>query len=423
MGSTFDAARGALGAALLAAILAPGRAPAQYIPPPSKPQCIANCGDQGQPARPASSGGASSGSPGGILVELVERLVKWGEEASARRRAEARALNEKGIAAHRRGDAEAALRLFREAEDKDPDDATIRQNVRNAEAALAARREEQRRQAALAEQQRAFQAESRKLAAIMPAVRVVPPGAAASGRARVPPPGFPPEEWRAYLLAQDAVDVLYAKLHRDGVLSDADARDFYDALRRRNALWVSGQARPLSDVERERLRLTLPLAPGRAPPPPPRPPDPAPGATRAEPDGVARYVGEGMADQFETKLDDVVKEWVEEAHGKKAGGRFEKLVGLARVAMRAREDGAPGAGAELADFTLSRIPEPMSLHGQLAVEGGRQYANVAFRALDRFMVDAMAAVGQSFDPEAFRKSVKADMNTWQKGGAAWVTGE
>lgn len=407
---------------LLTGLLAPGgAAQGQYIPPVSAPTCVSGCEEQ----RPASTAGGNAGSSG---PGLFERLARWREEAAARRRAEARTQNQQGMAASQRGDLAAALRLFRQAEENDPDDAAIRQNVRGAEAALAAQQEAQRRQAALRQEQEAFRQEARRLAAQMPVIRVVPPASAAStSRARVPPPGFPAERWREYLAAQEAVDLLYGRLDRAGVLTDAEAELFFQALQRRNALWAEGQARPLDGADRERLRLRLPVVAGR--PPPPVEARPAPEELRPSPELspadtlTLSFVSDRMSDQLSTAGEDQVGAWLKATRGKKAPGHFMRTLGLVRVAVKGAQEGTSEAGAELVDFAISQVPTPYGARAELAVEGGRGYSAVTMRALDRFMVDAMAAVGQPFDPVAFRKRANEDLDRWQKGYGAWATGE
>jgi tetratricopeptide (TPR) repeat protein len=413
--------------ALLAAVLAGSwvsAARGQGIPPVNGPVCVSGCPEDG----PAGSSGTDRGSGGG--PNLFDRIAQAVEASRVRHRQEAHQKNEAGVAEFKRGNYAEALRLFRQAEGADPDgDPVIRQNVKNAESALAAQRAEREREEKLRKEQEEYRQGARKLAALMPPVRVAPPGGARGERSRVPPLGFPPERWRAYLEAQQVVDVLYEKVSQGSPLTDAEAQTFYEALRRRNALWAEAQAGPRDEGDREALRLSVPVRPG----PPlsrgapagaaPEAPDRRAGEGPSRSDALTHaFVADHLTDQQLKVGDRAVADWLQ-VHGEAAPGRFERLVGVARVVVKAHKGGAPEAGAELADFGISRLPEPLSLRAELAKEGGRVYSDVAFRALDRFMIDAMAAVGQDFDPVAFRQRVKAELSAGQKGASAWATGQ
>ena len=416
-------------ALLLAGALAvPGAARAQGVPPVNGPVCVSGCPED----RPPSGSGESSSGGGGVLFGLFDRIGKARDAALAKRRAQAHEQNEQGVAEFKRRNYAEALRLFRLAEENDRQDAVIRDNVKNAEAALAALRKEQQQQEQLRREQEQYRQQARKLAALMPPVRVAAPsgGARALG-SEVPPLGFPSDKWRAYLEAREVVDVLYGKLNQGGALTDEEGQVFYQALQRRNALWAEAQGLPLGDADREALRVSVParVSPalshglpqdGAAPP---ESPDRRGGGAATQADALTHaFVAEHLSDQQLKVGDRAVKDWLGEAHGEQLAGRAERLWGVGRVLLKARK-GGPEGGAELVDFAISRAPQPLSLRAELAKEGGRIYSNVAFQALDRFMVDAMNATGATFDPVAFRKRVKEQMTLGQKGVSAWSTGE
>lgn len=412
-------------AAVVAGMLAspaPGRA--QGIPPVSPPVCVANCPEDNR------SDDSDGERPRGGLFNLIDRISEAREAARERRRSEARAQNEQGVAEFKRGNYAEALRLFRRAEGNDPEDTVIRDNVKNAEAALAAQRDERERDAKLRKEQEDFRRGTQQLTALMPPVRVAPPpGSARSERAKVPPPGVPREQWRAYQEAAEVVDLLYDKVNRGSALSDAEAQIFYQALRRRNALWAELQARALGEADREALRLSVPV---RVSPALSR----APASASAGPESRDRRGGHdpswtdplanafAAVQRFEPSSGAADRAADEElaSDGAKPPGRFERLRVLAHVRLEATRDEAPEAGAKLVDYALSKMPQPLADRAQLAKDGGKVYSNVAFRALDTFMVDAMNAVGVTFDPVAFRQRVKAELTGGQRGVDEWATG-
>jgi hypothetical protein len=407
--------------AVVAGMLAgPTPSRAQGIPPVSPPVCVANCPEDNR------SDDSDGERPHGGLFNLIDRISEAREAARERRRAEAHAQNEQGVAEFKRGNYAEALRLFRGAEGNDPKDTVIRDNVKNAEAALAAQRDARERDAKLRKEQEDFRRGTQKVAALMPPVRVAPPPGSARGEhAKVPPPGVPRERWRAYQEAAEVVDLLYDKVNRGGALSDAEAQIFYQALRQRNALWAELQARPLGDADREALRLSVPV---RVSPALSR----APASASAGPASRDRRGGhdpswtDPLANAFAAvqRLEPSSGAADEELgdDGETPPGRFERLRVLVHVRLEGTKDEAPAAGAKLVDYALSRLPQPLADRAQVAKDGGKVYSNVAFRALDSFMVDAMNAVGVTFDPVAFRQRVKAELTGGQKGVDEWATG-
>jgi len=91
--------------------------------------------------------------------------------------------------------------------------------------------------------------------------------------------------------------------------------------------------------------------------------------------------------------------------------RFGDFVGLYKIAMATSEGDISSGLSSAVDFVVGKIPFPQAT---LAVEGGRVYSKVAFQATNRFMTDAMTAVGGTFDADAFWNDFKNDLNVWQK---------
>ena len=426
--------------ALLALAVLPALdARAGSIPMPGTPECVSGCSSSsGSGGGSGNSSSESGGSSGGIF-NLIDRIQEHFEAAAAARRAEGHKQNEQGVVEFNRGNYAEALRLFRLAEGNDPDNAVIRQNVKNAETEVARIEGEKKRQAELQREQTEYRKRMEKLAALMPRPKLpTDPGQAKRMvRPAVPLPGFSTAQWQEYLDAKEEVERLYTKLNKSGVLSDTDAQAFYAALRRRNALWDQAMAQPLGAAERERLRLPLPVVESRERPSlsaavqqlvsggkatTATPPDRRTGTdAKTSPDAITTaFVADFSADKGTKLVEETVGEAVGEARGQQWADRFEHLLSVGRIAVKAREGGAPAAGAETADLVISKIPEPMSNRAELAVEGGRLYSKVAYRALNRFMEDAMKATGATFDAEAFWKHFDETLTQSQKGEKQWI---
>lgn len=438
--------------ALLAlAVLPAPEALAGDIPAVPPPTCVSGCGSG------SGSGGGDSENSGRRNIWQV-----WEERAQAaaeQARVESLRFNEQGLAAYRKGNWAEALRLFELAASRNPGDAVIRQNVKNAEGQVRLaeenrRREEERRLAEIKrqEEKNQAQAEYRKrmetVAALMPVIAASPPAASSQpherARPKVPLPGFSPAQWQDYLDAKELVDRLYAKLNKEGALADADAQSFYAALRRRNALWLAAAGQPLNAADRDQLRLSLPVVVNKAltalpallqtiqsgvvaaATAPTRPsPDAATDRRAGNPpsrgDTITNaFVAEHFIDQTTQYLEADVADAIEDKFGDKIKDRYEKFLGLAKIGVKAREGGAPAAGAETVDLIIAQMPEPMSARAEHAVEGGRLYSKLAYRSLDRFMVDAMNATGARFDSEAFWKRFDESLSREQKGVKEWT---
>jgi len=406
------------------------------------------CDSNGQPVcGQGSVSGSSSddrqrngGSRGifGWIDYLQQKAAARAEE----RRKEGLKQNAQGVKAFNRHDYTEALRLFRQAADNDGNNATIRQNLKNTEAALAQLRQEKLGRQEAQRKAESFRQQSAKYVALMPSVKTLPepaPSVHVPAGDQIPMPGFSEAAWQQYLEAQRTVKRLYVRLNRDGVLSDADAKTFYAALQLRNRLWTEAEEQPLSAKQRDRLLLPLPVAidtslmnlpamlkqlhlEGQAGSATDSDRNnatsgaPSQSATAAVTTLVSDFSADKATDLFSGK----VGEALEEAGGETLKNRYEKLVGLARVAVSARQGGAAQAGAQTADFMISQMPEPLSDRAGQALQGGRLYSKVACRALNRFMVDAMKATGSDFDVKAFWKRFDASLDTSQKGEKAWI---
>ncbi|HOI89870.1 MAG TPA: hypothetical protein PLK28_05085 [Candidatus Rifleibacterium sp.] len=90
---------------------------------------------------------------------------------------------------------------------------------------------------------------------------------------------------------------------------------------------------------------------------------------------------------------------------------FDNALGFAKVTAAIQKGDVPAAGKEVLDFMVGKIGSPQA---GFAVEGGRMYSNVAFKAMDNFMKKAMGAVGQDFNSQEFWQKVRSEMNVGQK---------
>ncbi|MBW1989120.1 MAG: hypothetical protein JRI97_06200 [Deltaproteobacteria bacterium] len=357
------------------------------------------------------------------------------EQEKFRKKQKAFQLNEKGNRAYEKKDWARAIDLYKKALKLSPDDKVIQENLRYAE-------QEKKRQEELRKQRSDYRKRMKKLIPVMPVPK--PLSHAAQARAKIPLPGLSPDRWNEYLGAQETVERLYAKRIREGALSDADSQAFYSALRKRNELWVDAIQKPLSPAERDKLRMDLPCSVNRnllslssimgmleqadgrdKPPPRPMAMDrraalPVNGRSPAADPITTAFAADFAAEKAVGLLQGAAADAVEEAGGKAVRNTYERLLGIGRIAVRAWKGGASAAGAETADLVVSRMPEPMSARAEMAVKGGRLYSKVAYQALNKFMTEAMAATGRSFDPDAFWTRFNKDLAESKKGVKAWI---
>lgn len=411
------------------------------VPPVSNPECVSGCDGNSEPHGRDDEGGGNRGIWGLVdrwqeaQQERRQQQLQQQQEQERQNKQEAFNLNERGNKAFEKREWTTAVDLYRQALAKSPRDKVIQQNLHNAEQEKASQEE-------LRKEQSEYRKRMEKLVALMPVNKPLSKHEKVS--AKVPLPGFTREQWKEYLDAQETVARLYAKLNRDGVLSDPDSATFYSALRRRNELYATATAQPLPAEEREKIRLFLPQVVNKAllssimqmfrddqKPAASQEPRVASAdrrvadSTKQEPSRSDAITTAFVADFFSDKITDSIEEEsgeaIERARGEKYRGRYEKLIDLGHIAVKAREGGVAAAGAETADLVISKIPEPLGPHAEFAVEGGRMYSKVAYEALNRFMTDAMKGTGATFDREAFWREFNNDLTKKQKGVKEWVT--
>jgi hypothetical protein len=400
-----------------------------YVPPPSNPECVSGCGGDDY-----ESDGGERRSWIDVIQEQREEAQRQAERErqanEQKRKQEAFNLNEQGNRAYEKQQWTTAVELYTKAREKSPTDKVIQSNLEAAEREL--RREEERKA-----EQSEYRKKMGKISALLPKPK---PQSIGEERVKssVPLPGFSAEQWKEYAQMRDIVNTLYAQLNRDGKLSDEEAQKFYAALKRRNELWLHAVEQPMSDGEREKLRLALPtvihkallkldavmnqLDPSaKSTLPADRFPDRRSERPSSKPDAIMTvFESDFFADKGSEYLEYEVGETIEAVHGDAMKSKYENLLGVGHIAIAAKENGTAGALAGTADFIISKMPEPLSAHAGLATEGGRMYANVAYRALNRFMSDAMRATGAEFDAETFWKRFDDDLTLGQKGVKQWI---
>jgi hypothetical protein len=406
-----------------------------YVPPVNDPVCVSGCeasGSEGEGVRGNNSSGPN----------LFDRISQWQQQRALKRqqeeqqkRQEAFSLNEQGNRSFEKRDWDASISLYKQALSKSPADRVIQENLRRAE-------QEKRRIEELQKERSEFRKKMGSLVTLLPAVKSSSKIVAIQ-KSVVPFPGFTSEQWAEYLAAQETVSLLYARLHKDGKLSDADAASFYKALSRRNELWALTAGQPHNDEERDNLLIPLPRVVSKAlldsvlgmfqsdassassPAPKAAAPDrrlASESNSRVPPKDpiTTAFASDFFADKMTDILESETGDAVEAAHGELMKNRYESMLAVGRIAVSTAKDGVPAAGAETADLIISMIPKPARAHAEFAVEGGRMYSKVAYQALNRFMADAMNATGTSFDAEAFWKNFNDDLAASQKGVKAWI---
>lgn len=97
----------------------------------------------------------------------------------------------------------------------------------------------------------------------------------------------------------------------------------------------------------------------------------------------------------------------------------ENMGTAGKISVAIARGDVPAAGKEALDFLIGRLSSPQA---GFAVEGGRMYASVVFRAMDDFMIKAMSATGKEFNTAEFWRLVKNEMTVGQKTVLEFVGG-
>ena len=244
----------------------------------------------------------------------------------------------------------------------------------------------------------------------------------------VAPAGIADSDWKDASDCQESLDAIYSKWP----LSPSDAAEADKLEARRNALWAKAiSVSGLSASDRQRLRMQIPT-PSSKPDAPVTtisadtvkgwlkpPPLPVSSASDKKPapteNPVASWlVGQFALGQLQSKIEDIGEDIADGISEENSYGDF---LGVGKIAMAYKDGGASSAIAETVNYLVGKIPIPRS---DIAIEGGRQYANVAFQAENKFMTDAMNATGGKFDKEKFWSDFTNDLNVYQKAVKEWI---
>lgn len=397
-----------------------------YVPPASNPKCVEGCDNS------AYDDGSNRRSLFDAIRERAEEAEQQRQADERKQKQEAFKLNEEGNHAFEKQQWATAIEYYKKALNKSPNDKVIKSNLEGAQ------REFQKIEDRKNEQSQ-YRKNMQRFAALMPI-----PKPQSIHENKVPSlnalPGLTHELWKEYFEVQEIANNLYIKLNRDGALSDADSQKFYTALNRRNELWNIAVQEPLTDLEREKLTLILPTAIDKTllnldaikkkldPSSKVLPaedsvqyPDRRTDKKSLESDAITTvFMSDFFSDQASKMIESQVGETIEMVHGETMKNRYDNLLGVAHIAVEGKENGIGAAASGTVDFIISKMPEPMAARADMTIEGGRIYSNVAYRALNRVMVDAMKVTGANFDSEAFWKHFNEDMTDSQKGVKQWI---
>lgn len=290
------------------------------------------------------------------------------------------------------------------------------------------KREAQRRHEA--QQRRKRQAERRRQEPPTPAPVLLPPPRPLTSLARKAPPSLRPPSTTvpAGTEAQSLQKELFRieTLRKKSRLTDQEKvllGQLQDACRN---LWAKAAGKPgQSMATRERLRIDLPIE------------DAAPTSGRKpliSREAVATWMNAvpktsdtplgDMISSFQTeRMESVIEQesgrYMKKLYGEAGKEAFENVLGLAKITMEVGKNDLPAAAKETIDFLIGMIAQPQAAW---AVSGGRIYADVAFQALDDFMVKSMKGVGVDFDTKEFWQKFRDDLNGGQKTVFQWIGG-
>jgi len=216
------------------------------------------------------------------------------------------------------------------------------------------------------------------------------------------------EEWAQARACQREIDAIYSRWP----LSAADIARLDVLEPQRNALWARAVSTPgLTAEERERMRLSLHTVPASSQLPVltsqqahkwgTPPPVPAGEPPKSNPI-VKSLLNEFTVEKPAALIETLGEQFAEQNLGK-YGGKFGNLLAIAKIGVAYKQSGGASALASTADWLVGCIQVPQA---QLAMGGGRAYADVAYRAQTKFMEDAMSVTGGKFDATAFWEDLK-----------------
>lgn len=184
-------------------------------------------------------------------------------------------------------------------------------------------------------------------------------------------------------------------------------------------LWLKAVKKPSGDKDRYRLVVPLPLQNVRPYSEPSQLRSETLKFLRSHKDGKSAVVVDPIAKLYQEKTGQLIELKAEEFAEKMADGKsgFAEVLAVGKVSVQLAGKDYHAAAGETVNYLIGKIPYPQA---QLAAEGGKIYANVAFRALNDFMNKAMAATGGNFDQKQFWDELKTEMNFSQKSFLKWA---
>jgi len=146
-----------------------------------------------------------------------------------------------------------------------------------------------------------------------------------------------------------------------------------------------------------------------------------------------KILGNVVQDKVTEKIEEVIEnqgqsfvEKLDEKYQKKYGAKiYEHGLPIIKIAVTAKKEGIPQAGAETIDYAVSLIPMP-TMQNEVADVGRKIYSKVAFWAIDKFLSEtekAGSALGFDFNKAEFWQQFESDMTTKQKIVYQWLKGD
>ncbi len=229
-------------------------------------------------------------------------------------------------------------------------------------------------------------------------------------------------EWTNFKAAQEAMDNLNSSSRP---LGPQDISSLQQASRQQTAIWAKAVGSgTLTLKQRSQLRMKLPTIPAplgqKAPATLPAPPEawlPEPPEWKPDSTPLTNPLGPWLSQQLasvamsgtESGLDNIGEAVAERLLGE--DNAYGDAIAVARIALALKQEGSATALAETANWLISWTKMPQA---DLALWGGRFGASLTFAALDKFLTDAFAAVGVSFDTEKAWTQLRDEANLWQQ---------
>ncbi|HQD37174.1 MAG TPA: hypothetical protein PKV92_08795 [Thermodesulfovibrio thiophilus] len=140
---------------------------------------------------------------------------------------------------------------------------------------------------------------------------------------------------------------------------------------------------------------------------------------------VQEKIAEGIEEKIEEQGEKIIEK-LHEKYNKNFGSKiYENGLPIMKIAITAKKEGLPQAGAETIDYAVSLIPMP-TIQSEVSDVGRKIYTKVAFWAVDKFLTEtenAGSMLGFDFNKDEFWQNFENDMNTGQKIVYNWLKGD